>query len=358
MTPVAIPLALLDQFAAAGFARLELGVLQPAEPFLDVMGEELRQRMFLTSDADGREMCLRPDFTIPAALAHIAGGDPARAASYAYAGPVFRHGANGGEVAQIGVESFGRIDRLAAETEVLTLAVEAAQALGLPSPAIRLGDRALVDAAVGALDAPASLKRRLKREIAHGGSIDTLTTPQRAGESGHAGLFAALEAAGPDAARGVIEDVLSLAGIAAVGGRTPAEIAERFIERAANRSAAIPAAQRQTLRNFLAIDDAAPAALKRLKEILGPGPQISVFEERLDAFSGAGLPVDRMRFSSRIGQGLDYYDGLVFELARYDGADPVGGGGRYDGLLGALGAQAAAPGVGFALWLDRFGAGS
>ncbi|MET0313457.1 MAG: ATP phosphoribosyltransferase regulatory subunit, partial [Hansschlegelia sp.] len=91
-----LPPALLGRFEAAGFLRAEPGVLQPAEPFLDVMGEELRQRMFLTADAEGRELCLRPDFTIPTALAHIAGGDPARVASYHYAGPVFRHGANGG----------------------------------------------------------------------------------------------------------------------------------------------------------------------------------------------------------------------------------------------------------------------
>lgn len=355
MTTAAIPTDLLDRFAQAGFARVELGVLQPAEPFLDVMGEELRQRMFLTSDADGREMCLRPDFTIPAALAHIAGGDPQRPGAYAYAGPVFRHGANDGEVGQIGVESFGRADRLEAETEVLALAVEAAAALGVDRPAIRIGDRALVDAAIAALDAPVSLKRRLKREIAHGGSLDTLGAADRRESSGHAGLFAALEAAGPDAARGVIEDVLSLAGIATVGGRTPGEIAERFIERAANRSVVVSQADRARLKAFLGIDDAAPQALDRLKETLGASPQVAAFEQRLSAFETAGLRIDEIRFSSRIGQSLDYYDGLVFELARFTGAEPLGGGGRYDGLIAALGAGVSAPGVGFALWLERFG---
>jgi ATP phosphoribosyltransferase regulatory subunit len=355
MTPAAIPSDLLDRFAAAGFAHVQFGVLQPAEPFLDVMGEELRQRMFLTSDAEGREMCLRPDFTIPAALAHIAAGDPARPASYAYAGPVFRHGANGGEAPQVGVESFGRADRLEAETEVLALAVEASAALGVDRPAIRIGDRALVDAAILALDAPVSLKRRLKREIAHGGSLETLGASGRGDDANHAGLYAALEAAGPDAARGVIEDVLSLAGISAVGGRTPGEIAERFIERAANRAIVVSNADRQKLKSVLAIDDAAPRALDRLKAALGNAPQVTAFEQRLAAFEKAGLAVEEMRFSARIGQSLDYYDGLVFELARVAGGEPLGGGGRYDGLIAALGAGASSPGVGFALWLDRFG---
>lgn len=352
------PPTLLDRFEAAGFARVELGVLQPAEPFLDVMGEELRQRMFLTLDGEGREMCLRPDFTIPVALAHIAGGDPARPAAYAYSGPVFRHGANGGEVSQAGVESFGRDDKLAAETDVLSLAVEACAALGLARPAIRLGDRAIVDAVVASLDAPAPLRRRVKREIAAGGSLDGLSMPPRGAQPVHPGLLAALEAAGPEAARSVIEDVLSLAGVAAVGGRTPGEIAERFIERAATRSAVISAEQRRQLKAVLGVDDAAPAALARLYEVAGRRPEVEAYERRLEAFAKAGLGVEAMRYSSRIGQAMDYYDGLVFELAREPGGPALGGGGRYDRLIGALGRGAPAPGVGFALWIERFGEGA
>jgi len=348
-----LPQALIDRFEAAGFARVDLPVLQPAEPFLDVMGEELRQRMFLTLDAAGRELCLRPDFTIPTALLHLAGGEAGRAAAYSYAGPVFRHGANGGEVAQIGVESFGRPDRLAAETEVLGLALEAATALGLRTPEIRLGDRALVEAAVNAVDAPASLRRRIKREIAFGGSLDCLADNTKV-DAEHAGLFAALEAAGPETARGVIEDVLSLAGIATVGGRTPAEIAERFIERSAARSAVVSPAQRQALKTFLAIDAPAPEASAHVRALLGGSEAADAFDRRIAAFAAAGLPVDAMRFSAGAGQGFDYYDGLVFELSRPGDGEPLGGGGRYDGLLKALGAKQPAPGVGFALWPDRF----
>jgi len=348
-----LPQALIDRFEAAGFARVDLPVLQPAEPFLDVMGEELRQRMFLTFDAAGRELCLRPDFTIPTALLHLASSEAGRAASYSYAGPVFRHGANGGEVAQIGVESFGRPDRLAAETEVLGLALEAAATLGLRTPEIRLGDRALVEAAVNAVDAPASLRRRIKREIAFGGSLDCLATKAK-GDAEHAGLFAALEAAGPETARGVIEDVLSLAGITTVGGRTPAEIAERFIERSAARSAVVSPAQREALKTFLAIDAPAPQASARIRQLLGASAAADAFDQRIAAFAAAGLPVDAMRFSASTGQGFDYYDGLVFELARSGGGEALGGGGRYDGLLKALGAKQPAPGVGFALWPDRF----
>ncbi|GLK80136.1 ATP phosphoribosyltransferase regulatory subunit [Methylopila turkensis] len=362
MSPlVPIPPSLLDRFEAAGFARAEPSILQPAEPFLHVMGEGLRARMFLTSDGDGRDLCLRPDFTIPIALGHIAGGDPARAASYYYAGPIFRHRrGGGGESAQAGVESFGRADAIAAETEILALALEASALLSEPAPIIRLGDLALIAAAVEALDAAPAFRRRLKREITYGESLDALSaaTPAQAARAGHAGLFAALDAAGPEAARAVIEDVLSLAGIAAVGGRTPAEIADRFIEQnAAGGAAGLSAGERRALTDVLAVDADARSAVERLRRLadggLAIGPAVERLGSRIEAFAAAGLPVERMRFASRFGRKLDYYTGLVFELGRDGGDGPLAGGGRYDGLLGALGA-APAPGVGFSLWLDRF----
>ncbi|GLK76778.1 ATP phosphoribosyltransferase regulatory subunit [Methylopila jiangsuensis] len=362
MSPlVPIPSTLLDRFEAAGLRRVEPSILQPSEPFLHVMGEELRQRMFLTSDAEGRELCLRPDFTIPVARAHLAGPDAAAARAYFYAGPIFRQRRSGpSETPQAGVESFGRADSLACETEMLALALEACATLGVAEPHIQLGDLGLIAAAVEAVDAPDALKRRLTREIAYGGAtLDALADPGPAPQELE-GLFAALDAAGPKAARAVIEDVLSLAGIAAVGGRTPAEIADRFIEQNAARSAgALDDEARRALNAFLAIEGGAREAADRLAALassgLGLGAAAEAFAARLDAFEAAGLPVNRMRFSARFGRRLDYYTGLVFELSQPGQAEgPLAGGGRYDRLLSALGAPSPVTGVGFSLWLDRF----
>ena len=57
--------ALLKLFAARGYAREEPSILQPAEIFLDRSGEEIRRRTFTLTDPSGRELCLRPDLTIP-----------------------------------------------------------------------------------------------------------------------------------------------------------------------------------------------------------------------------------------------------------------------------------------------------
>jgi ATP phosphoribosyltransferase regulatory subunit len=50
--------ALLAHFERAGYTRAAPDFLQPAEPFLDLSGEDIRRRMYLTTDADGREQCL------------------------------------------------------------------------------------------------------------------------------------------------------------------------------------------------------------------------------------------------------------------------------------------------------------
>ncbi len=51
---------LISSYVRAGYGLIDPPVVQPAEPFLDLSGEDIRRRMFLTSDPHGRELCLRP----------------------------------------------------------------------------------------------------------------------------------------------------------------------------------------------------------------------------------------------------------------------------------------------------------
>ena len=57
--------ALASAYERVGYARLAPPILQPAEPFLDLSGEDIRKRMYLTTAPGGEEMCLRPDLTVP-----------------------------------------------------------------------------------------------------------------------------------------------------------------------------------------------------------------------------------------------------------------------------------------------------
>ncbi len=44
---------------------VDIPVIQPADQFLDMAGEDLRRRIFLTENENGESLCLRPEFTIP-----------------------------------------------------------------------------------------------------------------------------------------------------------------------------------------------------------------------------------------------------------------------------------------------------
>src|SRR5439155_19801907 len=100
--------ALVAHYERAGYARVSPAILQPAEPFLDLSGEDIRRRMFLTTDPDGRELCLRPDLTIPVSRAYLPSPDAGEPLDSCYLAPVFRHRADGpAEFVQAGIESFG-----------------------------------------------------------------------------------------------------------------------------------------------------------------------------------------------------------------------------------------------------------
>src|SRR5674476_1603647 len=82
--------ALLSSFAQAGYVQAEPAILQPAEPFLDLSGEDIRKSLYLTTDASGQELCLRPDLTIPVSRDYLASSAVGEAAGFCYLGPVFR----------------------------------------------------------------------------------------------------------------------------------------------------------------------------------------------------------------------------------------------------------------------------
>src|SRR5690606_21753833 len=119
-------------FSDAGYAFVEPPVVHDAGVFVELAGEDLRRRLYLTSGADGTELALRPDYTIPVCLMHLAGGPAKRRADYAYLGPVFRQRqGESGEFLQAGVESLGRTDRVAADADMLALALSSMDVLGV-----------------------------------------------------------------------------------------------------------------------------------------------------------------------------------------------------------------------------------
>ena len=113
---------ILGVLRSTGAMTVEPAALQPADVLLDLYGEDIRARAFVTRD-EGAEMMLRPDFTVPIVRLHMdAGAEPAR---YVYSGPVWRRQDAGStrprEYLQAGFEVFEGGDAAAHDAEVLGL---------------------------------------------------------------------------------------------------------------------------------------------------------------------------------------------------------------------------------------------
>ncbi|MFT0892814.1 ATP phosphoribosyltransferase regulatory subunit [Pseudochelatococcus sp. G4_1912] len=356
---------LLALFAREGYRRIEPSVLQPVDAFLDLSGEDIRRHMFLTQDSDGNELCLRPDYTIPVSRDYLAERDSDASASLSYLGPVFRQRAGrAGEFPQAGIESFGRLDREAADAEIVALGFEALTSLGVAAPSIRMGDIGLLHALLDALDISPVQRRRILRSVSEGRPL-TSGNGSAGTSTNHAGLLAALEGQDPTAARAFVEDILSIAGISSVGGRSAGEIAERFLARAADRNGGdLTDEQFAILTRYLTIEGDPDFAASTIRELASEASidldaALDSFEARTGFIAARGLDVGAISFAAGFARHLDYYTGFILEIHDRDQPDtrPILGGGRYDSLLTHLGAPEPVPAVGFALWIDRLDAG-
>lgn len=95
-----------------------------------------------------------------------------------------------------------------------------------------------------------------------------------------------------------------------------------------------------------------PGALERLAAGDGGGAQGA--RELLELFAAAqhGPAASHLSFDPTLARGLSYYTGPIFEISVEGLAGSMGGGGRYDNLIGMFQKQPV-PAVGFSLGLER-----
>ena len=353
---------LLASFASAGYLPARPAILQPAEPFLDLSGEDIRKSLYLTTDGSGDELCLRPDLTIPVARDYLASRRAGQPAGFCYLGPVFRYrGGKSSEFLQAGVESFGRRDYAAADAEMLALALEATGAFKVFDVDVRIGDVALFAALLDALKLAPVWRRRLtkdfNRKVSVAQDIERLTLQTKGARPDYQGVLSALAGSDRKAALAMVADLMSIAGATNVGGRTTSEIADRFLEQS-TLAASLPSETAVLIERFLAIAGEPDAALAKLRELVADTriditAAIDQLESRIGFMAARGLDTHAVRFATAFGRGVDYYTGFEFELHRKNnGTEPLVAGGRYDGLMTRLGSRQPIPAVGFSVWIE------
>jgi ATP phosphoribosyltransferase regulatory subunit len=338
--------ALFSAFKAAGAQPVEADTLLPAETLLDLYGEDIRARAYVTNDPLRGEMMLRPDFTVPVVQAHMNGGaEPAR---YCYIGEVYRKqdhlGPRASEYLQVGFELFDRTAPEAADAELFALFYGLLAPMGL-RPAT--GDIGILMAAVNGLSTTDRRKAALLRHIWRPARFRKLLdrfSGRAAMPQARVDLLARLGADVPDA-------LIAAAG-PMTGLRSEAEIAARvagLVEDA--ETPALQAPEAALLYDLLALQAPAKAALAHLRGItfMLPAiePAVDRFARRLEALEQRGINPSDIPFEASHGRSsMEYYDGFVFSFHGADDLPPVASGGRYDALTAVLGQGRSIPAVG------------
>jgi len=347
MTSVAIK-TLAEQlskaFIDAGATPVEAPALQPAEVLLDVYGEDIRGRAYVTDDPVNGEQMLRPDFTVPVVQMHMNNG--AEAARYTYNGPVWRKQepkqGRATEYLQVGYELFDRNDSALSDAEVFTVFYNILRPYGLCAVT---GDIGLLSAAIDGLSTTARRKERLKRQIWrptrfqqlldwYAGTVENLPT-----------RTALLDVVKASDAQTVLDAAEPFLGV-----RSETEVLARVASLQEDaETAPIPAAEVAVVEELLALNGTAVEALQKLRgvqdRLAGFEHAVDCLDMRLAALANSGIDINTLPFQANFGlTSMEYYDGFVFGF--YAGDHMVATGGRYDALTQVLGQGRSIPAVG------------
>lgn len=319
---------LLAEFRAAGAVEVAPDILLDAGTLLDLYGEDMRARAYVTTDPVRGEMVLRPDFTVPVVRMHMAGGaEPAR---YCYLGEIFRKQDQGdtrpahpreNEYLQAGFEVFA--DDPDADAALFALFH---RLLAPHKPVAVMGDMDILLDAVGALPLSDARRAALLHHVWRPRRFSRLL--QRFSTQVTPRDFPASDAPW-------------------TGLRTGPQMEARIaLLNAEAQETPLPAEWTKRLDRLFAVAAPAPEALRALRDIAAEMPAIDAavtrLADRLDRIAARGIDPAQIRFDASHGRAtMEYYDGMTFSFAAPGQPDwpPIASGGRYDALTAQLGAS-------------------
>ncbi|MFV8750525.1 histidine--tRNA ligase [Nannocystaceae bacterium ST9] len=311
-------------YEAHGFVPLETPTIENLSTLLGKYGDEGDQLLYrvlhrrdalrrpleqalaegrLPEEGELADQGLRYDLTVPLARVVAQYGELPKFFKRYQIQPVWRADRPGKgrfrEFYQCDVDITGTRSRIA-EAEVCSAVASVLDQLGFSEYSIRLNHRELLRAMIRAAG------------IASTAEGTALVAVDKLDKIGDEGVLAELEQRGID--RGAGERLLAILAIGELGN---ADALARLRE---------------------AVDDAGKQAIAELAELL-----------ELCTHNPAG---PRLQIRPDLARGLSYYTGPIFEIAVADLAGSLGGGGRYDELVGMFGRQPV-PAVGFSIGLER-----
>ncbi|EEG77690.1 ATP phosphoribosyltransferase regulatory subunit [Dethiobacter alkaliphilus] len=286
-------------FGRWGYREVATPAFEYSANFVAEMKADLEDKVYRFPDERGRTLVLRPDFTLPlarVAATHLAGGPkPLR---LCYGGSIYRYASSQQgkqrEQTQAGVELIG-IAGAGADAEVMALAADVLQELGLQEFTLCLG---------------------------HAGFLETLLNAHGVEAEDRENIIVYFNK----------KDFVSLKEM--VGSLDISQEAKDAILRVPH------------LRGGKEVLEAA-AALVPAGEAAGP---LAVLEEAWDVLEDYGV-TRFITLDLGLVRMMDYYTGIVFEGYTGGLGYPICGGGRYDQLLENFGPEL--PAVGFALNIDH-----
>ena len=289
-----------------GFEPLETPALENIETLTGKYGEEGDKLLYKVlrrgeGEASGQaDLALRYDLTVPLArvVADNRGKLPRFFKRYQIQ-PVWRadrpQRGRFREFYQCDVDAIGSTSPVV-EVEMIAAVSEVLQALGFRDFVVQLNHRALLTAMLDALGAGVA-------------------------RAGHANLLATIDKLDKIGPNGVIAELIE---------RGTPEIAAQHVVSALADSTEFDRLASKT--------DAARAASMNIAKII----------TLADATPAKG----HVTLTPRLARGLSYYTGAIMEIAVPDLAGSLGGGGRYDGLIGMFSGEQI-PACGFSLGLER-----
>ncbi len=363
----------LEIFSTLGYEHVAPPSLQPADVFLDVVGESLRGRTYVFTDADGEELCLRPDLTVPVCLLHLARHPAADVrARYSYNGSAFRFQPGGGDAVhprefhQAGIENFGTADKEQAEADIVSHSIQSLRSCGLDDFKLHMGDLGLFRAVLASIAMPERWRQRLRQSFWRPDAFHTqlqqlASSPADAAKGLPEDLIEKIDPDDLEGTEQLVDRYLGEHDLEMIGTRTLREIANSLAAAAKDAQAEpLSADDAQTIQSYVGINGQARAVTARLRDLerqrnIDISEAVDRFQRRLDLLGDAGVDIGKSMFSAEFGRALEYYTGFVFEIESplLGEGVPIVGGGRYDGLLREVGAPFDVPAVGAAIHTER-----